>query len=160
MEDTTSADVGVVGSLPYPEYDNSNDAGIIAISITVDPQGKVISAIATVNGSKARHSPTRVAGIRRSRRPQIAIRAQHRFLQSNRSYHLYLQTKLSTSLLRNESRKEKPPDSFPLDPRTFGLSRSITRQPLTPPLSCPVALRGVCIAKYRGGRCPKDGRVK
>ncbi len=34
------------------EYDNSNDAGIIAISITVDPQGKVISAIATVNGSK------------------------------------------------------------------------------------------------------------
>lgn len=43
---------GLVGSLPYPEYDNSNDAGIIAISITVDPQGKVISAIATVNGSK------------------------------------------------------------------------------------------------------------
>ena len=27
---------GLVGSLPYPEYDNSNDAGIIAISITVD----------------------------------------------------------------------------------------------------------------------------
>ena len=43
---------GLVGSLPYPEYDNSNDAGIIAISITVDPQGKVINAIATVNGSK------------------------------------------------------------------------------------------------------------
>ena len=43
---------GLVGSLPYPEYDNSNDAGIITISITVDPQGKVISAIATVNGSK------------------------------------------------------------------------------------------------------------
>ena len=129
---------GLVGSLPYPEYDNSNDAGIIAISITVDPQGKVISAIATVNGSKGTAFSNR-----RSRRPQIAIRAQHRFLQSNRSYHLYLQTKLSTSLLRNESRKEKPPDSFPLDPRTFGLSRSITRQPLTPPLSCPVALRGV-----------------
>ena len=51
---------GLVGSLPYPEYDNSNDAGIIAISITVDPQGKVISAIATA--AKARHSPTRSCG--------------------------------------------------------------------------------------------------
>ena len=86
---------GLVGSLPYPEYDNSNDAGIIAISI------------------------------------------------SNRSYHLYFQTKLSASLLRIYSRKEKPLDSFPLDPHTFGLSRSITRQLLTPPLPCPVALRGV-----------------
>lgn len=43
---------GLVGSLPYPQYDNSNDAGTIAISITVNPQGEVISAIATVNGSK------------------------------------------------------------------------------------------------------------
>ena len=50
---------GLVGSLPYPEYDNSNDAGIIAISITVDPQGKVISAIATVNGSKGTAFSTR-----------------------------------------------------------------------------------------------------
>lgn len=43
---------GLVGSLPYPQYDNSNDAGIIAVSITVNPQGEVIGAIATVNGSK------------------------------------------------------------------------------------------------------------
>lgn len=43
---------GLVGSLPYPQYDNSNDAGTIAISITVNPQGEVINAIATVNGSK------------------------------------------------------------------------------------------------------------
>ena len=35
---------GLVGSLPYPQYDNSNDAGTIAISITVNPQGQVISA--------------------------------------------------------------------------------------------------------------------
>lgn len=43
---------GLVGSLPYPQYDNSNDAGTIAISITVNPQGQVINAIATVKGSE------------------------------------------------------------------------------------------------------------
>lgn len=43
---------GLVGSLPYPQYDNSNDAGTIAVSITVNPRGEVIGAIATVNGSK------------------------------------------------------------------------------------------------------------
>ncbi len=42
---------GLVGSLPYPQYDSSNDAGTIAISITVNPKGQVISAIATVKGS-------------------------------------------------------------------------------------------------------------
>ena len=128
---------GLVGSLPYPEYDNSNDAGIIAISITVDPQGKVISAIATVNGSKG------TAFSNPKLRASAEAAARKSLFERSTGYNLYLQTKLSTSLLRNESRKEKPPDSFPLDPRTFGLSRSITRQPLTPPLSCPVALRGV-----------------
>ena len=45
---------GLVGSLPYPEYDNSNDAGIIAISITV--------LSLRLTAAKARHSPTRSCG--------------------------------------------------------------------------------------------------
>jgi len=43
---------GLVGGLPRPQYDSSNDEGTIAVSITVNQQGRVISAIATVKGSK------------------------------------------------------------------------------------------------------------
>ena len=43
---------GLVGGLPRPQYDSSKDEGTIAVSITVNQQGRVISAIATVKGSK------------------------------------------------------------------------------------------------------------
>lgn len=50
---------GLVGSLPYPEYDNSNDAGIIAISITVVRKEKSSVLLLRLTAAKAQHSPTR-----------------------------------------------------------------------------------------------------
>lgn len=38
-------------ALPRPEYDNSNDEGIIAVLITVNPEGRVIQAQTTPIGS-------------------------------------------------------------------------------------------------------------
>ena len=35
---------GIIGTLPRPQYDNSNDEGTIVVSITVNPDGKVIAA--------------------------------------------------------------------------------------------------------------------
>lgn len=71
---------GLVGSLPYPQYDNSNDAGTIAISITVNPQGQVISAIATVKGSEG----TAFSNPKLRASAEAAAR-RSRFERSNRS---------------------------------------------------------------------------
>lgn len=71
---------GLVGSLPYPQYDNSNDAGTIAISITVNPQGQVINAIATVKGSEG----TAFSNPKLRASAEAAAR-RSRFERSNRS---------------------------------------------------------------------------
>lgn len=71
---------GLVGSLPQPQYDNSNDAGTIAISITVNPQGQVINAIATVKGSEG----TAFSNPKLRASAEAAAR-RSRFERSNRS---------------------------------------------------------------------------
>ncbi len=43
---------GLLGGLPRPQYDSSNDAGTIVVDITVDSRGKVISARVRVSGSE------------------------------------------------------------------------------------------------------------
>ncbi len=50
---------GISGILPKPAYDKSNDEGTIVVNITVDAEGKVTEARATVTGSKgtAYHNP-------------------------------------------------------------------------------------------------------
>ncbi len=50
---------GINGVLPKPAYDKSNDEGTIVVNITVDPNGTVTEARATVTGSKgtAYHNP-------------------------------------------------------------------------------------------------------
>ncbi len=50
---------GISGVLPKPAYDKSNDEGTIVVNITVDAEGKVTEARATVTGSKgtAYHNP-------------------------------------------------------------------------------------------------------
>ena len=56
---------GILGSLPRPEYDNSNDEGTIVVSITVNAAGKVIAASITKGsiGSAASNSTLRQQAI-------------------------------------------------------------------------------------------------
>lgn len=43
---------GLLGDLPRPEYDSSNDAGTIVVDITVDNKGRVVNARVRVSGSE------------------------------------------------------------------------------------------------------------
>ncbi len=43
---------GLLGDLPRPQYDGSNDAGTIVVDITVDNKGRVINARIRVTGSE------------------------------------------------------------------------------------------------------------
>ena len=56
---------GILGSLPRPGYDNSNDEGTIVVSITVNAAGKVIAASITKGsiGSAASNSTLRQQAI-------------------------------------------------------------------------------------------------
>lgn len=55
---------GLLGELPRPQYDNSNDAGTIVVDIVVDARGKVTNARIRVSGSEGTAASN--ANLRRS----------------------------------------------------------------------------------------------
>ena len=55
---------GLLGELPRPQYDSSNDAGTIVVDIVVDARGKVVDARMRVSGSEGTAASN--ANLRRS----------------------------------------------------------------------------------------------
>lgn len=55
---------GLLGELPRPQYDSSNDAGTIVVDIVVDARGKVVDARIRVSGSEGTAASN--ANLRRS----------------------------------------------------------------------------------------------